>query len=58
MASHIAQYYRLSVKDQEIVRHAARSGDNFTTREVLKQYFPRLSASQITTLLTQLRGMV
>jgi hypothetical protein len=57
MSSHIDQYYKLNEQGRAIVMKAARDGDNYTTRVILKQFFPRLSASQLSTLLSQIRGL-
>lgn len=56
MPSHIDQYFALSEKEREIVRTAAKAGDNPMTRQVLQLYFPKLNPTDIPVLIKHIRG--
>jgi hypothetical protein len=56
MPSHIDLYFALNEKEREIVRTAAKSGDNPMTRQVLQLYFPKLGPQDIAGLIKDLRG--
>ena len=56
MISHLDQYFALSEKEREIVKTAAKSGDNPMTRQILQLYFPKVAPNDIVLLIKDLRS--